>query len=63
VHSTEAALETFRKKLGEAQAVHRGLVRSENMLSEDIEIKTKSLTVDNRCMQRRQQFKYRGPSE
>jgi len=59
VQDTEAALEAFRQQLGEAEAAHRALIRAEMMLVEDIGVKTQSLTVDNRCMQRRQQFKYR----
>lgn len=61
VQDIEAALEAFRQQLGDAEAAHRALVRAEQMLQEDIGVKMQSLTVDNRCMQRRQQFKYRGP--
>lgn len=59
VQDTEAALEAFRQQLGEAEAAHRALIRAEQMLVEDISVKTQSLTVDNRCMQRRQQYRYR----
>lgn len=57
-----SAAEALRVSLSEAEAAQRGLVRAENSLTEDIMVKTQSLTVDNRCMQRRQQFKYRMPS-
>jgi len=57
----ESAVESLRVNLSEAEAAQRGLVRAENALIDDINTKMQSLSVDNRCMQRRQQFKYRTP--
>lgn len=58
----DAAVESLRVQLSDAEAAQRGLIRAENQLVEDIETKMQSLSVDNRCMQRRQQFKYRMPT-
>lgn len=39
------------------------MVQAENSLLQDIAVKTNSLDIDNRCMSRRQQFKYRSPNK
>ena len=52
-------VEQLQAKLQEASANLRSLNRAELALQEDINIKTNSINIDNQCMQRRQQFKYR----
>eukprot|EP00039_Didymoeca_costata_P003058 m.64859 g.64859 ORF g.64859 m.64859 type:complete len:408 (+) comp11681_c0_seq1:295-1518(+) len=59
VMDLENAIEDFKILRSESENAHRGLVRAENDLIEDIKVKSQSLSIDNRCMQRRQQFKYR----
>jgi hypothetical protein len=51
--------EQLQARLDSAQASLRGLNRTRDALLEDIAIKTNSLNIDNKCMQSRQQYKYR----
>ena len=42
----------------EAEETHRALKRAEIALVEDLRVKAISSDIDNKCMLRRQQFKY-----
>ncbi len=53
------SLEQLSQKIEETKATIRGLVRAENLLLEDINVKTNSINLDTKCMQRRNQYKYR----
>lgn len=59
VSQIQQTQEQLQAKLQEASANLRSLNRAELALQEDINIKTNSINIDNQCMQRRQQFKYR----
>ena len=59
VSQIEQAIDVLRAKLRDAEFHLKALNRAELALEEDISVKTNSLNIDNRCMQRRQQFKYR----
>lgn len=63
VNQINNVIESLNLQKVEAESAHRALVRAENSLLEDIAVKTNSLEIDNRCMSRRQQFKYRSPSK
>jgi len=63
VNQIVGVIERLKLQQAEAESAHRALVRAENSLLQDIAVKTNSLEIDNRCMSRRQQFKYRSPSK
>lgn len=59
VEAIEDAMEQLRAQITVAEDTLRGMRRAELQLEEDIAVKTKSLNIDLKCMQRRQQFKFR----
>lgn len=58
VHEIESAVQTLSVTLEEAEEAHRALKRAELALVEDLRVKSISADIDNKCMLRRQQFKY-----
>eukprot|EP00050_Salpingoeca_kvevrii_P002037 m.185850 g.185850 ORF g.185850 m.185850 type:complete len:403 (-) comp10522_c0_seq1:250-1458(-) len=59
VSAIEDTIEQLRSQLSVADASLRSLNRAALQLEEDLAIKTNSLNLENRCMQLRQEFKYR----
>eukprot|EP00049_Salpingoeca_infusionum_P019166 m.360529 g.360529 ORF g.360529 m.360529 type:complete len:398 (-) comp19082_c0_seq1:401-1594(-) len=55
----ERAMNDLREQLKQAESTLRALNRAVLDMEEDIACKTHSLNLDNKCMQRRQQYKYR----
>lgn len=59
VNEINKAMDQLRDQLDVAEDNLRALNRIRLTLEEEINVKTNSLNIDNRCMQRRQQYKYR----
>ena len=63
VDANDGVVASLAGTLAEAKTALKALVRSELQLEEDVATKTASLNIDKRCMQHRQQFKYRVTAE
>jgi hypothetical protein len=59
VSEIERALEQLQQNIDGCKSSIRGLIRAKQLLEEDIAVKTNSINLDNKCMLRRQQYKYR----